>query len=255
MLAGCGYVGPVLPPSPEIPAPVTDLRAVQRGGKIIIDFGTPPRTTDNVAIKHFYAVDLRIGPAVTPFDFETWAAGAREYPIEPPIASDPDDPQPIPVSETVSAEDWTGKKVVVAVRTAERKGDHFSSWSNRVVLDVIAALAAPAEVKGESVAEGVALHWDDSGAGRAVPHFAVGTPVDKEPVVVGTADKPNYVDTTAQFDTHYEYRVVAIKGTAESACPNRLVSRPKDIFPPSVPGNITALAGPDTVEVSWRAQP
>jgi fibronectin type 3 domain-containing protein len=254
MLAGCGYVGPVLPPSPQIPAQVTDLRAVQRGGKIIVDFDTPPRTTDNVAVKHFSTVDLRIGPAVTPFDFEEWANGAREYPVEPPIASDPDDPQPIPMNETISAEDWIGKKVVVAVRTAERKGDHFSSWSNRVVLDVVAALEAPTEVKGESIAEGVALHWDQTGPDQQYRILRLG-PGDKEPAVVGTADKPNYVDTTAQFDTHYEYRVVAIKGTAESAVSKPFSITPKDTFPPSVPGNITALAGPESVEVSWQRSP
>ena len=253
LLAGCGYVGPVLPPSPQIPLPITGLTAVQQGNKIVIEFKTPPRTTDSLAIKQFSAVDLRIGPTVAPFDFNVWAEGARRYSVNPPLPNDPDDPQPIPVTESVAADDWVGKKVAVAVRTAERKGDHYSSWSNRVVLDVLPALTAPT-AKAEPVAEGVALSWDATGSDQKYRVMRQG-PNDKEPVELTTTDKTTYVDSTAQFDTHYEYSIIAVKGTAQSLASKPTPITPKDKFPPAVPGNVNALAGPDSIEVSWQRSP
>ncbi len=76
LLSGCGYVGPIMPPSPELPNAVIDLHAVERGDRIVITFSTPPRTTDNLAIKQFSDIDLRVGPAITPWDFERWSGAA-----------------------------------------------------------------------------------------------------------------------------------------------------------------------------------
>ena len=44
-------------------------------------------------------------------------------------------------------------------------------------------------------------------------------------------------------------------GLAESLPSKAGESTPKDIFPPSVPERMTALAGPDSVEVSWQRSP
>ena len=93
LLCSCGYVGPVVPPSPELPSAVTDLSAVEQGDQIHITFSTPPRTTDNLPIKQFSEVDLRIGPTPVPFDFDRWSVTAKAVPIEPPETIDPQDPR------------------------------------------------------------------------------------------------------------------------------------------------------------------
>ncbi len=140
---GCGYVGPVLPPSPMLPMAITDLTVLERGDQIIISFTTPPRTTDNLPVEELSAIDLRIGPFSVPFDFEKWAASAKQYGLEPPQPNDPDNPVGTQLGKTIPAGPWIGKHLAVAVRTAIKKKDHYSSWSNRVVLDVIAALTPP----------------------------------------------------------------------------------------------------------------
>jgi hypothetical protein len=251
---GCGYVGPVLPPSPQIPNRIADLSVVERGDKLLIAFATPPRTTDSLAIKRFSQIDLRIGPAPTPFDFDRWAQTAKSYPVALPPPGDPDDPQPIPLSETVPVSDWQGQHVVVAVRSAVKKGDHFSSWSNHVVLDVIAPLDPPVLQEPTATAKGVVLNWQ--GAGRDV-HYRISRQAagDKQPVDLGAADQPPFLDSTAQYDTNYQYTVVATEGTAESLPSNAVAITPVDKFPPSVPASITALSGPDSVEVSWQRSP
>jgi fibronectin type 3 domain-containing protein len=49
--------------------------------------------------------------------------------------------------------------------------------------------------------------------------------------------------------------VVAQQGAAESLPSAPIHVNHADTFPPSVPTNITAVAGPDSIEVSWSRSP
>jgi hypothetical protein len=253
LLCNCGYVGPVVPPSPEIPGAVADLTAVQQGDIIRITFSTPPRTTDNLPIKHFSNLDLRLGPLPRPFDLDRWSAGAKEYAIEPPEPNDPDDPRPQAMEKTVPAAEWMNRQVAVAVRTAIKKKGHYSQWSNIVRLDVIPPLQPP-NIKLEATAQGVKITWPPEGEGL---HYEIyrQRAGDKEPEHIGTAEHDEYVDDTAQYDTAYEYSVVAAKGSTESLPSKREAITPIDIFPPSIPASITGLATPNSIEVSWQRSP
>jgi hypothetical protein len=244
LLAGCGYVGPVLPPSPEIPTQVMDLAAAQRGDKIVVTFRTPPRTTDNIAIKEFSEIDLRIGPALQPFDFESWAVSAKRYSQEPPAVRDPLDPQPIPITVSVPLEGLLGKHVAVAVRTAVKR-DHYSSWSNRIELDVNRPLATPTGLKASSTADGIVLKWQSV-------DLATGYRVLRQSLEIGKSDKAEFLDATSQYDTEYSYQVIATSGSAEGLPSEIAKVTPVDKFPPAVPTGVTALAGPESVEVSWQ---
>ena len=59
-----------MPPALNIPEKVTDLRAVQRGGKIVIDYTVPALTTERLPVKHLGPPDLQIGdkPVEAPSD-------------------------------------------------------------------------------------------------------------------------------------------------------------------------------------------
>lgn len=255
VLGGCGYVGPVMPPSPEIPAQVKDLVAVERGGKIEIFFHTPPRTTDNVAVKRFSEIDLRIGPAIVPFDFGSWAESAKPYPVNPPPAGDPLDPKPLPITVSLPLEGWVGQHVAVAVRTSVKRGDsHFSAWSNRIVLDVVTPLSTVTNIKAAASPDGVVIDWppiDSADSYRILRQ----SPADKNSVEIGTTETPHYVDTTSQFDIPYSYQVVALNKGAESAPSEPLQITPIDKFPPAAPAAVAALAGPESIEVSWQRSP
>ncbi len=253
LLADCGYVGPVLPPSPQLPQAITDLKVIERGDQIVADFTTPPRTTDNMPVKKFSDIDLRIGPSRTPFDFSTWADSATQYEIQTPPPGDPENPVAIAISKKIPAKEWVGKRVAVAVRTAIRTNDHYSSWSNRVLLDVVPPLTAP-QVKAESTAKGVLLSWQPERPDLEFRIYRRGA-TDTAPAQIGTSKTPDYVDTTSQYQTPYEYTVVAAHGLAESlpSAPEPITT--KDIFPPSVPASITALAAPNSIELSWQRSP
>ena len=253
VLCNCGYVGPVVPPSPELPTAVINLSVVEQGNNIQISFSTPPRTTDNLPIKHFSNIDLRVGPLSAPFDLERWSAGAKQYPLEPPEPNDPDDPRPQTMEKTIPVSEWAGQRIAVAVRTAVKKKGHYSPWSNIVRLDVIPPLQPPA-IKLEATAQGVDVTWPTEGEAL---HYEVyrQRAGDEQPVHVGTAEHNEYLDTTAQYDTHYEYSIVAVKGSAESLPSGRESITPVDVFPPSIPASITGLATPNSIEVSWQRSP
>jgi hypothetical protein len=254
LLAGCGYVGPVLPPSPDIPSQVVDLSAVERGDKIVISFHTPARTTDNAPIKRFNEIDLRVGPAQIPFDFEEWANSAKLYPLAPPPPNDPIDPQPIAMTESIPLDGLPGKRLAIAVRTSIKRGNHTSSWSNRVVLNVVPPLGPPANLGLEASAEGVMLDWQPVDSAKAYLILRQ-APIDKTLVEIARAQQPHYLDTTAQFAVPYSYEVIALNGSAESPPSEVKQITPVDKFAPSVPARVTALAGPESIELSWQRSP
>ena len=55
-LTGCGMPGAPLPPSLNLPVPVTDLSAVRTGGQVALVWTMPTKTTDKVLLKGNIAV-------------------------------------------------------------------------------------------------------------------------------------------------------------------------------------------------------
>jgi fibronectin type 3 domain-containing protein len=232
---------------------VADLSVVERGDQIHITFSTPVRTTDNLPITHFSQIDLRVGPAPQPFDFDRWSAAAQPIPLQLPEPSEHDDPRPHAMEATVPVSQWAGQRIAVAVRTAIKRKGHDSPWSNVVRLEIVPPVPVPT-IQLEATAQGVKVAWPPEGDGLHFEIYRQG-PADKEPVNVGTAEHNDFVDTTAQYDTRYQYSVIAVKGQAESLPSKTIEITPVDIFPPSVPASITALATPDSIEVSWQRSP
>ncbi|MDQ2712681.1 MAG: hypothetical protein M3Y24_10710, partial [Acidobacteriota bacterium] len=157
------------------------------------------------------------------------------------------------LGKTIPAGPWIGKHLAVAVRTAVKKNDHYSSWSNRVVLDVVAPLTPPV-VKVESTAKGVLLTWGLENSGLEYRIYRKNA-TDSAPTQLDVSRTPDYLDKTSQYETPYEYTVVAQKGLAESLPSKPVVIKTTDIFPPSVPASIMALAGPNSIEISWQRSP
>src|SRR2546421_3950815 len=84
-LAGCGSVGEPLYPALNIPMPVIDLSAVERGDKIDINFTIPPKTTEGLVLKEMGSVELRIGPnAGNDFRADTWSVSAKRLDVALP---------------------------------------------------------------------------------------------------------------------------------------------------------------------------
>jgi hypothetical protein len=239
-LWGCGYIGEPMPPALKIPLAVQNLRVVQYGDRLVVDFTIPSLTTERLIIQETGPVELRVGPSSTPFDVKQWAEAAKEIPVTAE--------KPGAVQQEVPAGEWTGKDVVVGVRLSSTRG-RKSSWSNLVSLRVQPPVPVPVAVKADPTAAGVKLTWSSN-----APSFRIfrKAPGEQKPSVLGESDKPEYLDATAQFDRAYEYIVQAVRGKAESEVSAAIAVTPKDIFPPAAPAGLNVLTGVSTIELAWE---
>ena len=253
-LSGCGYVGPVLPPSPELPQAVTDLEVIERGDQLLVSFTTPVRTTDNLSIKQFSELELRIGVSPRPFDFDQWAASATAYELPLPSPGESETSIGERVSKAIAATDFADKRVAVAVRTAVKKNNHFSAWSNRVVLNVVAPIPPPT-VKIEPSAKGAVLTAGGENEGTEFRIYRKTAGSKEGPLQVGTSASPVFTDAGAQYDLPYEYTAIAVKQASESLPSKPVPFTLRDTFGPSTPAGVAALGAPNSIEVSWQRSP
>ena len=242
-LVGCGTIGEPLYPALNIPTRVGDLTAVERGDKIQIRFTIPPLTTEGLAIKNIGSIDLRIGPSDgSAFQVDEWAASAKNITVTAPV-------EPGPVEASAPAGEFIGKQVVVAVRLSNIRG-RLSAWSNLVIVPVETPLPVPTALEATAVAEGVRVAWTAPNENAFRVFRKTGE--EKEATVVGTSDKPEYVDSTTEYGKTYEYSVQATHEKAESEIAGPASVTPKDIFPPRVPTGLTASVGVGAVELAWE---
>lgn len=242
--AGCGYVGEPQPPLRNIPESVKDLAAVQRGGRIIVHFTPPGKTTEGRPLGLPVRFDLRIGTATPPFNPQTWAAQARAL-------SRIDIRDGLGQAETPSTE-WTGHEVSLAVRTIGPNGKE-SGWSNFVNLTVVPPPQRPAVVHVEGTADGIRLTWEGPAG-----DFAILRREGKDGgfAQVAETQQTDWLDRTAQFGKPYTYlvqRVVKVgeDRTAQSELSDEASITSKDVYPPAAPGGLRVVAGPGSIELTW----
>jgi hypothetical protein len=235
-------VGEPLYPALNIPTRIVDLTAVERGDKIDIHFSVPKLTTEGMVLKEIGSVDLRIGPSPSGgFNTNDWANGAQKINVSPL-------PKPGDARAEQPARDLVGKELLVGVRLGNTKG-RMSDWSNIVPITIEAPLAKPVDVKAEGVPEGVRLTWNEPN----LTAFRIFRKAEeqKEPTLLGTSDKPEYVDTTTEFGKTYQYYVQGIHDKTESDVVQSNSITTKDIFPPQVPTGLTASVGIGAIELAW----
>jgi hypothetical protein len=240
LLAGCGYVGEPLPPALNIATPIADLRAIEYGDHILIDFTIPAMTTEGLPLPRIERVDLRIGATVTPFDINRWSAGAQEIPVQRN--------EPGAAQAQTSASAWIGKDVAIGVRIVNRKG-RASEWSNLASVHVVAPVPKPLAVKAAPDPQGVQLSWSSPAA-----HFRIyrRAPDQQAPSLLGTSDQAAYLDKTAEYGKVYEYLVQAVENGAESEVSSATSIPFRDIFPPQAPAGLNGIAGIGAIELVWE---
>jgi hypothetical protein len=242
LLAGCGSVGEPLYPALNVPMTIADLTAVERGDKIVINFTISPKTTEGLLLKEVGSVELRAGPnAGTDFRADVWAASAKQ--LDVPLLTEPG-----PVHFETPAQDFIGKEVLVAVRIGNPRG-RMSAWSNIVAVAVEQPLAKPANLSADAVAQGVRLTW--TAPNQSSFRIFRKPTQEKEPLLLGTSDKPDYVDTTSEYGKAYDYYVQGFHDKTESEIVGPASITPKDTFPPAVPTGLNVTAGVGAIELSW----
>ena len=243
LLAGCGYVGDPLPPLANIPPRVSDLAALQRGGRIIVQFTVPIKTIEGHPIPPPLRLDLRAGTA-DHFEENQWAADAR---LIPPAATASG-----VARYEIPATDWTGKEVIFGVRVVAGNGKH-SLWSNFVVVPVVAAPEKPGGIAPATTLQGVRLTWQARGTLFRVFRKTG----DGGYAMVSEVQTPGWTDTATEFGTRYTYVVQSIvkldnRKEAESDLSDEASIVPRDIFPPAAPQGVQASSAPNSIELNWE---
>jgi hypothetical protein len=243
LVAGCGSIGEPLYPALYIPTKITDLVAVERGDKIVIYFTIPALTTEGLALRSIGSVDLRV--AVNPaggFNLNQWLAGATRTDVPTPA-------QPGSFHQEIPAREFIGKEILAAVRVGSSQG-RMSEWSNVFPLNIEAPLDKPSGFQAHAIPEGVRLTWNAPNENN----FRVFRKADqeKEPVLLATADHPEYVDKSTEYGMPYQYYVQGIHEKTESDTAGPAAITPKDEFPPAVPSGVTASIGIGAIELAWE---
>ena len=230
ILSACGYVGPPMPPTLDIPVTITDFRAWESGESIEFVFTLPNKTTENLDLTSVRSIELRIV-----------ANQSDSKLVVLPIA------KPGPVTGQVPAQVWIGKTIVLAVRATGPKGKP-SAWSNPVSLMVIQPLATPSMPKLQNVQKGVELTWSGTG-----PRYRIfRAEGDGQPQQLADSDGPRYLDESTSYGTRYRYQVQAIAADNQwSVLSEPAEITPRDIFSPAVPEGLSAVPTPQSIELAW----
>jgi hypothetical protein len=276
-LAGCGMPGAPLPPSLNLPVPVSNLTAVRAGDQVALSFKLPVRTTDKVTLKGLIATRVCRNDkpssqcnAVTTLELAPGADAAFTDSLPAPLASG----APRPLTYHVELVNSKGRS---------------AGLSNGAEILVGQAPAAVAGLTAELRKEGVLLRWAPGppdappSAVRLVRTLltpppkkssqnspAGSLPAPPEPVqrelLVDSGAAGRALDSDIRFGESYEYRAQRVARITEKGQQLELagpLSAPvridaADIFPPSVPQGLAAVAtagdngNPPAIDLSWQ---
>jgi hypothetical protein len=276
-LTGCGMPGAPLPPSLNLPVPVTDLSAARTGGQVALTWTMPKKTTDKVLLKGEVSVRVcRNQAGAAP------CSVASTLQFAPGAGATFNDTLPAPLAA------GSPRVLTYSVELVNRKG-RSAGLSNGA--QILAGEAPPAveNLTAQMSKDGVLLHWapaslDSSPVAISLVRRLL-TPPEKKPnqtplaqpaepleqsLLVQAAPHSDRapdtcIDTNIRFGETYQYRAqriarVTVGGsTLELAGP---LSPPLRIdainqFPPSAPKGLEAVAfagkngSSPAIDLSW----
>ena len=178
LLAGCGLPGAPLPPSLELPKPVTDLRADRQGSKVTLTWTPPRETTDRAAIRRMGAT--RICRAIVPVNAmgnapkgcETFVAAVNVAPASRADAH----PPTTSFTDQLPQDLQSQHRLEEAVYTVEVLNDHgrTAGDSNPASVPLAPTLPPPTDLRAELTRDYVLLTW-------------TAAPATAEPTAAGTS--------------------------------------------------------------------
>jgi fibronectin type 3 domain-containing protein len=283
---GCGAPGDPTPPSPQVPAAITDLTARQDGDGVQLSFALPLKSTSGERLPSPPAVEILRGalkpngsPDSRSFRVVDTIPGAlvENYRSEDRLYfTDPIAP------EETKARPGATLAYVVRMRVSEKRA---SADSNVVSVRIFPVPERVASVEARLTESAIELSWPAparTSAGDSLSEMtryriyrwqvnpcaatsSVQVPSEgkgKSPSSpLATSETNSYSDTSFNFDRTYIYvvrSVIQVEGKElESSDSQPLTVTPRDTFPPAAPQSVVAalLFGPApgdfVVELSW----
>jgi len=247
LLAGCGYPGEPLPPALNRPMRVSDLKAVQRGRKIVVQFTVPKLTTEGLPIRDNPDIEIRAGEVPNGgWSLPEWEKSSTRVPARLITVQDGQ------ASAEMDTAGLSGKSEVVMARVLGPAGRNVG-WSAPINLLIVPPLPTPEGLTAKDAPDAVRLDWHAAAAQFRVFRSSAADPDRKQ---IGVTDKPFYIDSDITFGTACQYQVQAIEKAgdtyAESEVSKTIAFTPADRFPPAVPTGLSAIPGARTIELVWE---
>ncbi len=279
LLNGCASSAPPLPPSLELPSPVTDLRALRKGDKIFLAWTEPTKTTDHQSMRNF-------GPTVI---CRSQESGMKECGTRAGVMPAPEPAQkPVAVKQAHAAKTTAiysdslpmlpgvqpTDKITYAVEV-QNASQRAAGLSNQVQVPALPAVPPPDGFQAAITAQGVRITWSCSQlpqqlAGveyrlRIFRRVAGSQTDDKigEPELAACATP--LIDASMEWEKTYDYRAAVVTMISPAGGPAmeiegddtpsvRMVAH--DVFPPAVPSGVQAVfSGPGQqpfVDLIWQ---
>ncbi len=284
--AGCGAPGEPVPPSPPVPAAITDLAARQLGDGVLLSFTLPTNSVSGTRLPEPPAVEiLRV---ITRRDGTPDPKSFRAVDTIPStLVTAYVTQKRMEVIDTLSPQDAqtsSGTTLVYRVRTRTSR-KRASADSNTVLVQVFPVPQKIALVETQVTESAIELRWaapasTSTGAtlsGALTYHVyraevdpaslkaaeEKGSPLETKTalVLLTTSAAPNYQDAAFEFGKSYLYivrSVITANGVPlESDDSQHVIVTPRDIFPPAAPQGLVVVLLPGTtpeslaVELSW----
>lgn len=268
-LVDCGAPGPPLPPSLELPRPVTDLHATRKGDKVYLSWTVPAQTMDYHAVRHLGPTRICRSPQVA--TNQCVAVGEAPPPQLPKIRHErgrnPKTAGPAIQAGYADAlpadllqQDPTGT-VSFAVEVLNDHG-RSAGLSNQVSVPLAPTLPSPGALDARVAAEGIVLTWNAALPSREFPGIAYlyriyrRGPGEEAANVAGEVPLPgaseaSFVDRSFEWQKAYQYHVTAVTVVAAPGqAPTQVEAEnspsvqvfANDIFPPGIPSGLQAVS-------------
>jgi len=286
LVVGCGAPGEPTPPSPAIPARITDLAAQQTGDAVLLTFTLPTKTVSGERLAEPPAIEILRG-ALNP-DGSPDAKSFRVIETIPgALVGEYRTGDKIQILDRISPEDlraYPGGALVYRVRTrASRK--RASADSNTVIVRIRPVSERITSLHATVAESAVELSWSApsrTSAGEPLPAISeyriyrgeidpasadaaakdLSQAKWKSPLaLLGSSPTTSYRDTSFDFGKTYVYTVRTVipadGGTIESGDSNPAIVTARDVYPPAVPQGLVAAVvtpepnGPPEVDLSW----
>jgi hypothetical protein len=264
-MTACANPGPPLPPSLELPKPVTDLHATRKGDKVYLSWSVPALTIDRQSVRHMGPTRIcrSTDPEIKECSNVVGELSPQAPPSPPPKKKSKEKPPKVETSFTDNLPPSillpNPAAVITYAVSVYNSHDRTGGLSNQVQVPGVATQPAPQNFQAQVTAGGVILTWDavaapSETAGLTYVIRIYRRPADgKTDAIAGEVplDTSTFTDHGFEWENNYLYRatvvtMIAQPGKGELALEGDDTPAVQvfahDVFPPAVPSGLQAVA-------------
>jgi hypothetical protein len=159
LLSSCAQTAPPVPPSLELPKPVTDLHATRKGDKVFLRWSVPTQTLDGESIR-------TLGPVRVCRSFDP-NMNQCDFPVGEVKPSGSEKAKPLGTAKVEASftdtlfRDFQQEpaKVLTYAISALNESGRSAGLSNKVQVPAAPTLSPPADLSAQVTADGIVLRW------------------------------------------------------------------------------------------------